>query len=99
MFPDPSRHVPLRQPTAFPGPVRVPPHTQPIGRPVFWPGPPCPFAPGNIIPRTGPSHSLRAAIPATSADGGGGGLAVSDLRGPGGGRGGLGGGRVEWIEE
>jgi hypothetical protein len=73
MFPDPSRHVPLRQPTAFPGPVRVPPHTQPIGRPVFWPGPPCPFAQGNIIPGTRPSHSLRAAIPATPADGWGGG--------------------------
>jgi hypothetical protein len=67
MSPDPSRHVPLRQPTAFPGPVRVPPHTQPIGRPVFWPGPPCPFAQGNIIPGTRPSHSLRAAIPVTPA--------------------------------
>ncbi len=72
MSPDPSRHVPLRQPTAFPGPVRVPPHMQPIGRPVFRPGPPCPFAPGNIIPGTRPSHSLRAAIPATPAEGGGG---------------------------
>jgi hypothetical protein len=73
MSPDPSRHVPLRQPTAFPGPVRLPPHMQPIGRPVFWPSPPCPFAPGNIIPWTRPSHSLRTAIPATPADGGGGG--------------------------
>jgi hypothetical protein len=84
MSPDPSRHVPLRQPTAFPGPVRVPPHTQPIGRPVFWPGPPCPFAQGNIIPGTRPSHSLRAAIPVTPAGGGGGGA----LYGPRGGGGG-----------
>jgi hypothetical protein len=44
MSPDPSRHVPLRQPTAFPGPVRLPPPTQPIGSLVFWPGPPCPLA-------------------------------------------------------
>ena len=61
MSPDPSRHVPLRQPTAFPGPVRVPPHTQPIGRPVFWHGPPCPFAPGNIIPGTRLSSSTNGA--------------------------------------
>jgi hypothetical protein len=59
------------------------PCPQPIGRPVCWPGPPCPFAQGNIIPGTRPSHSLRAAIPVTPAGGGGGGGA--DFCPPGGG--------------
>jgi hypothetical protein len=61
LSPHPSRHAPLRHATAFSVPVRLPPHTQPIGRPALWPIPSCPFAPCYSIPGTGPPPSPHTA--------------------------------------
>jgi hypothetical protein len=61
LSPHPSRHAPLPHATAFPIPVRLPPHTQPKGRPALWPIPPCPFEPCYSIPSTGPPPSPHTA--------------------------------------
>ena len=60
--PHPSRHAPLRQVTAFPGPVRLPPRMKQIGRPPYGPSRPA----MSLWARLQDSPDRSASLPACS---------------------------------